>query len=471
MNPSIIELVDVYYDKILETYPERAYFADIPTENHSSITSNNLKDIKNFEFFEDIIYSKLIKIDEKKITKKSDMISYWILKETIENNIGMRVCKRYLWDVSHMYGWQTIWTYIAEFQPVGSDELRKQAFNRWSQYPLFIDTEIENLKQGIIEGYTMPKEIVNLVIEQLQVLLEYKIDDSPFMSPTKRDGDEDFYSQWETLITEKILPAILKYQNFLISEYLDAARDNISILALPNGSQCYQAYIRNYTSTIKTGSEIFELGENIVQTNKKEIIEIGMELYGSDEFTNIITLINEDSSNYFQKSDEILEYCTQLLSKAKEECNNWFDLLPSTDVTIKPYEPHEPGIGSYEQATGEKPAYFRINLKNINQQKKCDIERLTVHETYPGHHLQIGIAKNIEGIHPISKLISFTSYAEGWARYSEQFAEEIGLYKNQSALIDRRAWPARGMVVDPGIHLNSWTKQQAVEYMMESGMI
>lgn len=469
-NTSIVMLADIFFVRVLETYPEVAYYEDIPIDKHDGITSNNLKDIKQWETFIDSIYSELIRIDEKKIAEKSDKITYWILRETLESNIEMRVCKRYLWDVNHLYGWQTNWTYIADFQPVGSENFREQAFNRWNKYPIYIDTEIENLKKGILEGYTMPRVIVNLVIDQLQVLLDYKIDDSPFMSPAKRDRAKDFYSQWEILITKKILPAILKYQNFLRSEYINVAREDVSILALPSGTKCYQAYIRNYTTTNKTGNEIFELGENIVQANKMKVIELGEELYQSNEFTEIIRLIKEDSSNYFKTSDEILDYNSQLLLKAKEESENWFAILPSTEITIKPYKQHEAGIGSYEQAKGEKPAYFRINLNNPSQQQKGDNEKLTFHEAYPGHHLQIGIEKDIDDIHPISKLTFFGSYSEGWARYSEQLAEEMGLYQNKSALIDRRAWPARGMVVDPGVHLNGWTKEQAVEYMMESGM-
>ena len=91
--------------------------------------------------------------------------------------------------------------------------------------------------------------------------MDYKIADSPFMSPAKRDGNPVFYTRWEELVSKEINPAIAKYQNFLKKEYLDAARDEISILSLPRGKECYQAYIRNFTSTNKTGDEIFRLGE------------------------------------------------------------------------------------------------------------------------------------------------------------------------------------------------------------------
>lgn len=466
---SIVDLADSYYENLLETFPELAYYADIQLERHDAIASNELSEMAKWESFEDSLYNELTKLDKTQILKKKDKITYWLLKEELESSIGMRVCKRNLWDVNHRSGWQSLWASMAEFQPVGTDEFRAQAIDRWNKYPSFIKTEIKNLKNGLSTGYSMPKVIVELVIDQLQVLQDYKIEDSPFMSPANRDDNQLFQIQWKGLVVDKIIPALSEYQNFLKNEYLDIAREEISILALPNGDDCYQAYIRARTTTNKSGKEIFESGQKIVAVNKSKVSELGQELYQTSEFAEIIKLINLDSSDYFNTSEEILEVNTQLLSKAKEESKNWFSILPTTEVTIKPYEPHEAGRGSYEAAKGDKPAYYRINLTNPKQQKRSSNEKLTFHEAYPGHHLQIGIEKDIEGLHPVSKLIGFGSYVEGWARYSEQLAEEMGLYESKSALISRRAWPSRGMVVDPGLHLMGWTKDEAIAFMMESG--
>lgn len=468
--PQISDLADLYYKKIISTYPQYSYFMDIPLKDHSNYGSNSLTDIKKWENFEDSLYNDMIKIDQSKITERKDRITYWLLKEELESSIGLRVCKQNLWDINHMFGLHHLWTYLSDFQPVGNDTLRNQAFERWNKLPEIVFTEIYNLKTGVENGYTMPKEIVELVIEQLQTLVDYPLDNSPFMSPAKRDNDENFKTKWNDLVMTVVLPAFRNYQSYLKTEYLNSARDEVTILAIPNGSDCYKAYIRSSTTTIKTGDEIFNQGLEIVDENKNKIQELGQELYGSSDFSKIIGLIKSDSSNYFLTSDEILDYNRQILDEAKKECSNWFDKLPSSVVTIKPYEAHESGIGAYEQAKGDKPAYFRIDLKKPRSQTYHDNEKLTFHEAYPGHHLQIGIEKDIEGLHPINKMIGFGSYAEGWARYSEQLAEEMGLYKQKASLISRRSWPSRGMVVDPGLHLKSWQKDSVISFMMESGM-
>jgi uncharacterized protein (DUF885 family) len=468
--PSIIELADSYYERTLGTFPEYAYYADIKLAKHNGIGSNELSEIALWENYEDSLYVELSKLEINQIPEKKDKITYWLLKEELEASIDLRVCKRNIWDVNHMGGWQSLWISLAKFQPVGSEELRVQAFERWNKFPSFVENEINNLKIGIAEGYSMPKEIVDLVIKQLQVLQDYTIEKSPFMSPAKRDEDIKFKEDWEVLVTDKILPMLSLYQDYLVKEYKPSARDEISVLALPNGSDCYQAYIRASTTTNKSAEDLFELGQKIVTTNKTKVSEIGFDLYKTSEFSEIIKLMIEDTSDNFNTSEEILEVNTKLLEKAKNESEKWFVMLPTTEVTIKPYEAHESGSGSYEAAKGDKPAYFRINLKNPKQQKRSDNERLTFHEAYPGHHLQRGIEKDIKGLHPISKILSFGSYVEGWARYSEQLAEEMGLYESELALIRRLAWPSRGMVVDPALHTKGWSKEQAIEFMMESGM-
>ena len=467
---SITELADRYYEEFISTYPQYSYFTDIPLNDHSLYGSNSMENLKNWEDFEDSLYAELKKVNESKIMEKAERITYWVLKEELESSIDMRVCKRNLWDVNHMFGIHHIWAYLSEFQPVGNDTLRSQAFDRWKKLPQIIDNEIKNLNTGISEGYTMPKEIVELVISQVQTLTGYSLDDSPFMSPARRDETENFKGKWADLVVEVVNPAFNKYENYLQTEYLKKARNEVSILAIPHGSDCYRAFIRRSTTTSKTGEEIFNLGYEIVSNNMQKIEELGHELYQSSDFAEIIGLIESDSGNYFESSDEILEFNRLIMDSAKSRCLNWFEYLPSTEVKIKPYLPHESGIGGYEQAKGDNPAYFRINLNNPSGQTYYENERLSFHEAYPGHHLQIGIEKDIQGLHPIRKLIGFGSYAEGWARYSEQLSEEMGLYNIKASFISRRAWPSRGMVADPALHIKRWSKDSVRYFMMESGL-
>jgi uncharacterized protein (DUF885 family) len=139
---------------------------------------------------------------------------------------------------------------------------------------------------------------------------------------------------------------------------------------------------------------------------------------------------------------------------------------------VVPFPEHEEGTGRsahYRRGTEERPAEYRIPLHDPEGQSRGNAEATAFHETWPGHHLQIAISQTAGSLHPVTKLIGFSGPIEGWARYSEALAEEMGLYETKTGPILRRAWPATGMVVDPGIHLFGWTREQAMDFMNETG--
>ncbi len=462
-------IADQYFQRTVETFPELMYFSGIDLDRHDQISSNDLQDIKKWDDFLDSIYHELLHIEDIDLLEQKDQITYWYLKEDLESSIGMRICKKDLWNIDPEIGCQNVWMALASMQAVDNEDHRSQAIQRFEKLPGWMDQEITNLRLGLTQGYSMPKEIVNIVIDQLDFILNFDIEESPFMSAGQRANDLAFASRWKDLVTETVLPTFRIYHDFLKNEYLEQAREDVSILNLPNGAECYAAHIRKYTTSDISGEEIFELGQSIVEANKKAVSKLGSEIYNIHDFSEIINRLRTDSSNYFTSADEILETSERLLQKASLESMKWFGRLPSAGPSIKPYEAHEYGVGAYEQGNAAKAPYFRISLRNPTEQQRGRNEILTFHETFPGHHIQIGIQNELTELHPISKLISFISYMEGWARYAEQLAEEMGLYESKAALISRRAWPARGMVIDPGIHLKGWTKKQAMDYIMESG--
>jgi uncharacterized protein (DUF885 family) len=141
-------------------------------------------------------------------------------------------------------------------------------------------------------------------------------------------------------------------------------------------------------------------------------------------------------------------------------------------MLVEPFPAFQRGTGGssrYESSVDPaKPAYYRINSETWAEETRGSAEITAVHEGYPGHHMQIAIA-NALGTSRFANLIGNSAFVEGWGRYAEMLAEEAGIYQTDYALMTRRLWPARGMVVDPGIHLMGWTREQAVSFMQESG--
>jgi len=471
-SATVDAVADAYYAHVMTRTPETAYFAGIELERHDGLRDNSLAAGAANDAAIDAMLAELRAIDSDELLGDPAWITYAYLLEELEGNVGVRVCRTGLWNVNQMHGWHSGYAQIAQLQPVGTDELRAQSLTRWSGFETFVNTEMGNLGEGSNLGYTAPKTVVRRVVDQLDGLLALEVEQSPFYSPAARDDDEAFAAATRAIVEDQIVPALRRYREFLAGPYLERARSELSITANPNGRECYDASLRSYTTLKRSAEDVFELGKQTVEANKASVIELGQAAYELTEFTEILQRAKSDPADSFANQDELLEFSREMVERAGAEMPNWVGTMPEQPVIVVPFEEHEEGTGRsahYRPGTDERPGEYRIPLHNPGDQSRGNAESTAFHEAWPGHHLQVAFAKAIEGLHPVTEIIWFSGPGEGWARYSEALAEEMGLYVTTTGPIKRRAWPARGMVADPGIHLFGWTREEAIEFMLEAG--
>ena len=473
-NPAGIvnQVADEYYAHVLAVRPETAYFAGVELDRHDGLTDNSLETRAANNAAVDAMLERLQAVDPDTLLGDPAWITHAYLLEELEASVGVRVCRTELWNVNQMGGWHSGYAQVAQLQPVGTAELREQSLARWSQFPAFIHQEIANLGAGIKQGYTAPRPIVQRVVDQVDGLLALDVQASPFYSPAARDDDAEFASAMREIVAEQIVPALKRYRDFLAGPYMESARAELPITANPDGRACYDASLRSYTTLDRSAEDVFELGTQTVEANKASVIELGRSAYELTDFTEILERAKSDPADRFTSKEELLELSRDMVARAAAEMPNWVGTMPAQPVEVVPFAEHEEGTGRsahYRPGTAERPGEYRIPLHKPEDQSRGGAESVAFHEAWPGHHLQVAFAKEIDGLHPVTEIIWFSGPGEGWARYSEALAEEMGLYRTVTGPITRRAWPARGMVVDPGIHLFGWTRQQAIDFMMESG--
>ena len=468
----VTSLADQYYSMALDATPEIAYFAGVELERHDGMEDNAAESRLAMEKSIDKLFAALSDIDADALVGRSEWITHAYLYQQLRASIAQRICRTDLWNVNQMGGWHSGYAQIASLQPVGTPALREQSLARWSKLAGYIDQEIEHLKTGLQHKYSAPKTVVSRVIDQVDGLLVLDIEKSPFYSPAARDSDEAFAEATYKIVDEQINPALKRYRDYLASTYHDAARTELSVTANPDGLACYEASLQAYTTLDRTGKEVYDLGSKTVANNKAEVIAMGGALYGLDDLREIVDRAKSDSADKFRSADELLQFSRDAVKRAEVEMPRWVGRMPEQPVEVVPFEAHEEGTGRsahYNPAGADRPGEYRIPLHKPEEQSRGNAEVTAYHETWPGHHLQVAVGQSVEGLHPVTRIIWFSGPGEGWARYSEALAEEMGLYHTKSAPILRRAWPARGMVVDPGIHLFGWTREQAIEFMVESG--
>lgn len=466
------KVADEYLAHIIETNPEAAYFAGTKLDRHDGMSSNKPSDMAASDAAVDAMLATLRAVDSETLVGDASWITHALLLEELESSVATRVCRTEIWNINQMGGWHSGFTQIAQLQPVGSEVLRQQSLARWAKLPDYIEQEIANLKTGLKLGYSAPRTVVQRVVDQVGGLIELDTESSPFYSPAIRDGDEAFARATRTLVESQILPALKRYHAYLAGPYLDQAREELSITANPDGRACYDASLRSYTTLNRSAKEVYDLGRQTVEANKAAVIRLGESSYGLTDFGEILQRAKTDPADGFANDEQLLSFSRESVRRAELEMPKWVGTMPAQPVSVVPFEEHEEGTGRsahYRPGTDERPGEYRIPLHKPEEQSRGNAESTAFHEAWPGHHLQVAFAKSIDGMHPVTEFIWFSGPGEGWARYSEALAEEMGLYITTTGPIKRRAWPARGMVVDPGIHLFGWTREQAIEFMMESG--
>lgn len=474
VDPAVVvnNIADEYYAHVMATAPETAYFAGVELERHDGLSDNSLSARAADNATIDALLSRLRAIDPDGLLGDTAWITHAYLLQELEAGAGVRVCRSELWNVNQMGGWHSGYAQVAQLQPVGTAEFREQSLARWSRFEAFIDEELTNLGQGVKLGYTAPKTVVQRVVDQIDGLLALEVEASPFYSPAARDDDAEFAAATRTIVADQINPALRRYREFLAGPYMERARAELPITANPDGRACYDASLRAYTTLDRSAEDVFELGQQTVEANKASVIELGRSAYELSDFTEILNRAKSDPADRFTSKDELLAFSKDMVKRAEAVMPDWVGTMPSQPVAVVPFAEHEEGTGRsahYRPGTDERPGEYRIPLHQPEEQSRGGAESVAFHEAWPGHHLQVAFSKEIDGLHPVTEIIWFSGPGEGWARYSEGLAEEMGLYQTVTGPITRRAWPARGMVVDPGIHLFGWTREEAIDFMMESG--
>jgi uncharacterized protein (DUF885 family) len=468
----VTQLADEYVRAFTAAYPEAAFLAGLTLPRHDGLSDNSLASGAAWRKQEDRWWREISAIDPAPLWGKPEWITYGFLHEALEASRGTRICRTELWPVNQLSGWQAFFPQLAAVQPVGSEEKRAQALARWRKLSRYLDTEIANLREGLKQGYTTPRHNVELTIGQIRDLLALPVEQSPFYSPAARDSTPAFRSAWASLLTKEIAPAIDRYRRFLESDYLPKARAEIAIAAQRDGARCYAALFRSTTSLDRPPEETFALGQKRVAGFEAEMSRIGQAELGTADVGALRARVDTDTANRFHSRDELLAFSKDAVERAKAALPKWFGRLPKAEAVIEP-QPAFLGAApdQYNPAAqdGSRPGTFMISLDHPEKKLRSKAEVTAFHELYPGHHLQIALAQELPGTHPISQLVGTSAFVEGWGRYAEQLADEMGLYTTPFARIGRRSWPGHGMVADPGIHVFGWSRDSAISYIRKGG--
>jgi uncharacterized protein (DUF885 family) len=401
-----------------------------------------------------------------------DWVTYGILHEALASSAAIRVCRNELWAASSVTAWHNSVPSLFEIQPVDTPELRRQALQRLAALPKYVDNEIANLRRGLELGYSAPRLTVVPAVKEIRALAGA---DSPLLSPGVRAGDADFAAEVRAMFDTEVAPAVERFARFLEDAYLPRARVDIGLGLNPDGAACYPALVRHYATVEPSAGEIHRLGLERIAAIRAEMQAILDEHFPGATIEAFLRNLNDDPRYTFETEDEVLQYSVDALARARAKMPEAFGHLPKADVEIRPYPPYRAsGTGEYHSSSedGTRPGIYYIAVVDPTRRSRAIQESVLHHETYPGHHLQGAIALELgDRVHPIARYLWNSGFAEGWALYSERLADEFGLYSgplDRMGLLSDQAARAARLVIDSGLHTQGWTRQQAVDYMLNN---
>jgi uncharacterized protein (DUF885 family) len=354
------------------------------------------------------------------------------------------------------------------------------ALERARQFGRMLDQAAERFREGLAAGRTPARINVERSINQVDGYLASPLESDPFANlrgPEDWDGLEAWRGQLTDIVRDDLRPAFARYRDVLRDELLPVARpdERPGLQWLDDGTELYQALIQLHTGLPLTPEELHAIGmAEITEQLPSEYSEVGGREFGTTELSEIFGHLLDDPALRYGDADEIMAHATACFEAAREAMGDWFGILPEAACVLKPvpdYLAADAPSAYYSPPApdGSRPGEYFVNLHEPTKRGRAETASIAYHEAIPGHHLQLAIASERTDL-PAFRRLSWghTAFVEGWALYTERLADEMGLYQSdldRLGMLASDSWRACRLVVDTGLHVMGWTRQQAIDFM------
>ncbi len=346
-------------------------------------------------------------------------------------------------------------------------------FKRLRELPEYIEHQISNMRLGIADGMAHPAVVVHNCASILHDQIREKGKVS-FLTSAIGSLPENKKEEAEKMVSEEVYPALLQLHQFLTSEYATQVRSSPGIHAIMGGEDYYRQRVKYYTTLDMSPEEVYETGEREVERILQEMQSILDSIQFKGNIQEFIFWLRNEPRFYARTPQEILDKAAWLSKKAEEFLPRYFGKLPRLPFTVNPVpEAIAPTYTSGRYSGGSmdqrRAGQYWVNTFKLESRPLYALPALTLHEAVPGHHLQISLAQELEGLPPFRKTY-LSAYGEGWGLYSEYLGKEAGMYEDPYDDFGRltyEMWRACRLVVDVGIHYKGWTREEAIQYMAD----
>ena len=435
--------------------------------------------------------AKLAEIDRSKLSP-TDQLAYDVFaynqQREQEGYAPAILAASEVRPVNHFSGFHTFYPNFASGQsaaPFKTVEDYENNLKRHEDYIAITDRAIGKFREGMETGVYETKLTIGNVVSQLDTQLAMPVEESPFFMPVK-NFPEEFSAEEKarltaeyTAATEEIYAAHERMRNFLRDEYMAVARDSVGLSQMKGGAELYRHMVEGTTTLPLEPDYLHELGLSEVARIKNGLEQIKQEVGFEGTLNEFFDYVRTDEQFKPESREALTQSYYDIGEQVDEKIGEYFSLVPKTPLEIKPYEEYREKFeagGSYNSGApdGSRPGTFYFNAYDLPSRLTTGNVTLYLHEGAPGHHFQISLAQENTDLPAFMRFGGNTAYVEGWALYSETLGYEMGFFDdpwNRYGTLQDEQLRAMRLVVDTGLHAKGWTREQAIDFMLEnSGM-
>lgn len=425
------------------------------------------------------LLERLSRIDPTRLSAE-DRLNRQLFERELQNQIAEFPHRLWLIPIDHQGGIQTTddLTNFLRFQTVDDYE---DWIARMRSFPRMVDQTVAVMKAGADAGLLWPRVTLERIPAQVERQLVEDPETSGFFRPFQRmpesiseTDQKRLRDAARTAIAENVIPAYRRLHRYFVSEYLPRAPVEVGIGRLPQGADAYSTLARRYTTTSLTPEQIHKRGLEEVARIRAEMERVMRSTGFEGTLPEFFTKLRTDPQFYYDDPQELLEAYRAISKRVDPELVRLFRTLPRMPYGVVPIpEAIAPDTTTAyymrPAADGSRAGLYYVNLYRPETRPKYEMMALSLHEAVPGHHLQIALAQELGEVPNFRRYGGYTAFIEGWGLYAESLGDELGLYDDPYSRFGQltyEMWRAVRLVVDTGMHVMGWSRQQAIDYFL-----
>ena len=464
------DLFDRHWAHLMAEHPELATMTGWP-EGHDRWTDQSIDAVERRRREAGRWLDELRAIDPSTLGEV-DRVSYEMFEAVEQAGVdASRFPGEYL-PLNQMEGPQTDLPFLLGV--MGKDSEREQAdlLGRLRGVPALVEQVHELLRAGLERGLTPPRVCLRDVPAQLALHLTEE--GNPFLAAVA-GAPEAVVEEAAAVVRETCIPAFQALHDYVAETYLPACRDTIALTDLPDGRDWYAERVRYHTTTDLTPEEIHEIGQAEVARIAAEMDKVMADTGFTGDRKAFAAFLRTDPQFYFSSEDGLLGFYRDIAKRVDATVVRLFGRLPRLPFGVIPVPPEQaPSQPAAYYMPGSlelgRPGMFYANTYDLASRPSWNMEAICLHEAVPGHHFQIALAQETEGLPQFRRQsLTCTAYIEGWGLYCESLGEELGLYTDpyqRDGALDAELMRACRLVLDTGMHALGWSREQAIEFFV-----